>query len=246
MWQTSTKWRLNSHATACFSPVNPFVVAVILVAFFLPAVTAASPQTTTAYDNFPVASSADQTHPLAVGAKIPPGIVLTAIDGKPFNLDRAIHSKPTILIFYRGSWCPFCNIQMGQLEPLQPQLIALGYQTLAISPDLPKNLQTSVAKHQLTYTLLSDSDMVAAKAFGLAFTVDAPTIARMATHGVDLEEASGRTHHELPVPAAYVVDRAGVIRFAYTNPDFHVRVDPDALLAAAKANATSHAAVTMP
>lgn len=181
-----------------------------------------------------VAASADQTHPLTVGATLPPNLQPATIEGKPFDLDKAVRSKPTVLIFYRGGWCPFCNMQMGQLEEIEPKLEALGYQILAISADNPAHLKESIAKHQLTYTLLSDTDMAAAKAFGLAFRVDDATYAQMKNHNVDLEAASGRTDHILPVPAAYVLDRKGVIKFAYANPDFKVRVNPDDLLQAAK------------
>ena len=81
------------------------------------------------------------------------------------------------------------------------------------------------------FELLSDSDMDAARAFGLAFKVDDALVETYKTqYGIDLEASSGRTHHELPVPAAYVVDQAGMIRFAFVNPDYKVRVDSEKLL----------------
>ena len=98
----------------------------------------------------------------------------------------------------------------------------------AITPEL-------VAKHNLTYTLLSDSRMQASEAFGLPFHVDDATYSHMSTFGVNLEAATGTKRRELPVPAAYVLDRSGTIRFAYANPNFRVRVDPQKLLAAATA-----------
>ena len=180
-----------------------------------------------------VPASAAQTHPLAVGARVPRGITLTTIDGRPFDLDAAVASTPTVLIFYRGGWCPFCTRQMAQLSALEPRLKGLGYTLLAIGPDSPASLQKSKSEHDLNYTLLSDSDMVAAKKFGLAWRVSDADFAYMKDHGVDIEAASGRKHHLLPVPAAYVVDKQGVIRFAFTNPDFKVRVDPDKLYSAA-------------
>jgi peroxiredoxin len=182
-----------------------------------------------------VATSAEETHPLGIGAKIPRHLKLVDINGKHFNLNSSVAAKPTILIFYRGSWCPFCNLQMGQLEEIVPNLEAQGYQILAISPDLPENLRSSIDKHHLTYTLLSDSHMQASQAFGLAFHVDDATYARMSSFGVNLEAATGTKQRELPIPAAYVIDRSGTIRFAYSNPNFKVRVDPQALLAAATA-----------
>jgi len=76
--------------------------------------------------------------------------------------------------------------------------------------------------------------MIAARAFGLAYTVDSLTLTKMQLHGVDLEKASGQKHHMLPVPAAFVVDKKGIIRFAYSNPDPKKRVDPNDLLSEAR------------
>ena len=182
-----------------------------------------------------VPASAELTHPLKTGARVPPGLVLAGTNGKPFDLDKAIKAKPTVLIFYRGGWCPFCNAQMASLEQTQPKLTVLGYQLLAISPDTIGNESKSIDKHHLTYTLLSDSDLTAARAFGLAWRVNDETLTRMKGFGIDLEKATGRKLHMLPVPAAYVIDQTGAIRYAYANPDYKVRVNPDDLLAAAKA-----------
>lgn len=181
-----------------------------------------------------VAAAAEQARPLRVGQSVPANSTLTDIDGKPFDLNHAIASKPTVLIFYRGGWCPFCNNQMSHLEEIEPQLESEGYQLLAISPDKPESLKASIAKHTLTYTLLSDSSMNVTTAFGLAYKVDDDMMAKMKTFGVDLDAATGNSLHELPVPAAYVIDKTGVIRFEYANPDFRVRVNPDDLMAAAK------------
>lgn len=91
-----------------------------------------------------------------------------------------------------------------------------------------------MAKHDLAYSLLSDSNLEAAKAFGLAFALDDETLAQYQEYGIDLEEASGQRHHMLPVPAAYVFTRDGVAAFRYFNPDYKVRVEPQELLSAAR------------
>jgi len=160
-----------------------------------------------------------------------PAVTLRALDGSPVDLRQAVAKQPTVLIFYRGGWCPYCNRHLVDLEQLEPQLKDLGYQILAVSPDRPEELARSTRELELGYELLSDSDMVAARAFGLAFKVDDALVETYKTqYGIDLEGASGRTHHELPVPAAYVVDSAGLIHFAYANPDYKVRVDSQTLL----------------
>ena len=124
---------------------------------------------------------------------------------------------------------------MGQLAKIESKLTELGYQILAIGADRPEKLKESIAKHSMTYQLLSDSKMIASRAFGVAYRVDDKTLELYKSFGIDLEEASGEEHHQLPVPTAYVLATDGTIRFRYSNPDYKVRVDPDALLAAAEA-----------
>jgi peroxiredoxin len=181
----------------------------------------------------PVADSPEHIHPLGVG-DLAPGGVLRGIDGKSVELPNLIHAKPTVLIFYRGSWCPYCNLQMEQLMKLEPRLLALGYQILAISPDKPENLRLSLEKHKLNYTLLSDSSYNVIRAFGLAYQVDPVTVEKMKEFHVDLQAASGEPHDWLPVPSAYVLDTKGAIHFSYHNTDIKVRVDPEKLYEAAK------------
>jgi len=91
-----------------------------------------------------------------------------------------------------------------------------------------------MGEHGYAYELLSDVDMDAARAFGISFRLSAAEFARYRSFGVDLEERSGRAHHELPVPSVFVIDRAGIVRFAYSNPDYKIRIEADAVLAAAR------------
>lgn len=180
------------------------------------------------------AASAEEIHPLLTGMKIP-NVIVNNANGSPLHLYEAIEKQPTVLIFYRGGWCPYCNIHMGQLQSAEPELLKLGYQILAISADRPEKLRESIEKKHLNYTLLSDSSMACAQAFGIAFQVDEKTIERYKSYNMDLEEASGLTHHLLPVPAAFIIGTDGIIKFEYLNPNYKVRLDPDVLLAAARA-----------
>lgn len=121
---------------------------------------------------------------------------------------------------------------MAQIEA---ELHELGYQILAVSPDRPSEAEATFVKlEQPGYTVLSDSDMSIAQAFGLAYRMSDANVEKYREYGIDLEKSSGEDHHLLPVPAAYVVT-GGVVRFAYVNPDHRIRVDADVLLAAAKA-----------
>ena len=105
---------------------------------------------------------------------------------------------------------------------------------IAISTDQPSGLQQSLRKHDLGYTLLSDSRMQAARAFGIAWQVDDDGVAMYKRYGIDLEEASGETHHQLPVPSVFLVGRDGRIQYVYSNPDYKIRPDNDTLLRAAR------------
>ncbi|TYO97469.1 peroxiredoxin [Geothermobacter ehrlichii] len=172
--------------------------------------------------------------PLLIGNAIP-AVTLQDSEGRTIRLDQLTRGKPTILIFYRGGWCPYCNIQLADLGRIEPDLLRLGYQLVAISMDSPRFLRETRQKHAINYTLLSDSDANAAKAFGLAWRLEEPTFDQYRSLGFDIEQASGRKHHILPVPATFVVGTDGLISFAYVHPDFRIRVDGDVLLAAARA-----------
>ncbi len=181
-----------------------------------------------------VPDSAEQIVPIKVGQAVPDVALMTS-EGQAVQLADLLKTKPTILIFYRGSWCPYCNTQLGELKTIEGKLAQLGYQLIAISPDLPVNIQSSVEKHKLAYTILSDSSAEAAIAFGLAFRVDDALYAKYLNYDINLEKASGEKHHILPVPAALVIDATGTVSFAYVNSDYKKRVKTRDLLAAAEA-----------
>jgi len=124
---------------------------------------------------------------------------------------------------------------LGQLQEIHSELIELGYRIIAISPDRPEKVSELMEKRKLDYLLLSDSKMTAAKAFGVAYEVDEETLKLYKGFGINLEEASGEDHNLLPVPSVFVVGADGIIDFQYVNPDYKIRIDPDVLLAAAKA-----------
>ena len=107
----------------------------------------------------PVPNATEDVCPVKIGAQWPV-ISLTTVDGTQFDLNAAIAEQPTIVLYYRGGWCPYCNMQLGQLSRIEPQLLALGYQIIAVSPDRPAELQTSTDKLDVKYALLSDSKML--------------------------------------------------------------------------------------
>ena len=177
---------------------------------------------------------------MAPGVRVPP-VYVRALAGEKIALLRALERQPAVLVFYRGGWCPYCSGHLGQLKKAEPEIAARGYRIFAISADRPEKLRESVAEldiaEDVSYTLLSDAPLDAARAFGIAFQVDAETVSLYRRAGIDLEEASGETHHGLPVPSVFVVDAEGVIRFTHSNPDYKVRLAPEKLIAALDAMA---------
>ncbi len=174
--------------------------------------------------------------PLTVGTEAPVFVARNP-DGSDYRFDATAREAPAVLIFYRGGWCPFCNVQLGQLKQAEATLRERGYEVLFLSSDRPEILRSSlkddIENEVANYTLLSDAEAQAARAFGVAFRLDDATVARYKTGGLDLEEVAGNAQHILPVPAVFVVDRAGTIRFAHFNPDFRLRLSAEELLAAA-------------
>jgi peroxiredoxin len=181
-----------------------------------------------------IAASATEVHPLLLGTQAP-DIALKTSEGKDTSLWKQMDGKPAILVFYRGGWCPYCNTQLSELRLIIKDAAALGYRVIAISPDLPDELSKTMTRDRLDYTLLSDSRAEAIAAFGIAFRVDDETIRKYADYGINLEKSSGESHHALPVPSVFIVDRAHVLQFSFTHPDYRVRVPGDVILAAAKA-----------
>lgn len=172
---------------------------------------------------------------LQVGQPVPAATVRTERDSA-VDLRTAIAGQPTVLIFYRGGWCPFCTRHLTALAETEAELRAAGFQLLALSPDRPAKLRARPSHQKLPYTLLSDSGMTAAQAFGIAFRVEDALVSRYKqTHGIDLEADSGQTHHLLPHPAVFIVDRTGHVRYAHVNPDYKVRLTPAEIIAAARA-----------
>ncbi len=167
--------------------------------------------------------------PLLIGETIP-DIRLQSVGGQTVSLSGEVAKKPTILVFYRGGWCPYCSRQLAELRTLEPDLEKMGYQLIAVSTDSPENLKSSLDKNQLNYTLLSDADVMGAKAFGLAFKAPA-------AYGATLEKSSNGKNTEklLPVPAVFLLNQQGVIKFEYINPNFKERMSGKLLKAAAEA-----------
>ena len=185
-----------------------------------------------------IAASAAQVSPLLNGQYIPATVNVTTAEGKTLPLGKLLADKKTILFFYRGGWCPFCNTQMGQLKKIEMPLKKLGFQLIGISTDSVEDLQKSIGKHQLGYQLLSDFNSTASQAFGLAYyssqAVTDKYLSKMALKNPLQQNPAGDKRLILPVPAIYVIDSQGLVQFNYVNPNYKVRLHEALLLKAAQ------------
>jgi peroxiredoxin len=171
-----------------------------------------------------VASTPTEICPLLIGEKIPSATLLS-VDGKPVSTE-SLFSRPTVLVFYRGGWCPYCNKHLAALGAMETDMLNMGYQLVAVSPDAPEALRSTISKGKLTYQLLSDKEGAFTQAMGLAFKAPA-------NYGDLLKKSSdGGNPGILPVPAVYIVNTKSEVDFMYVNPDYKKRLGEGLLKAA--------------
>jgi peroxiredoxin len=186
-----------------------------------------------AEDAKPIAPTAAEAKPLKAGEKAPE-VVVRDLMGKEVALKDVYAESPTALIFYRGGWCPYCSKHLASLKEAEAGLKELGFKIVALSTDLPAGGLDTQKQTGVAYTLFSDSKVEAARAFGVAFQMDAATVAKYRVYGIKLDETTGESHNVLPVPSVFLIDKAGVIQFAQSNPDYEERISNEDLLKAAK------------
>ena len=173
-----------------------------------------------------IADSPENVSPLLIGEKIP-NIELANVEGKKMETDKIL-SKKTVLVVYRGGWCPYCNSQLADMQEIEKDILALGYQIIAISPDSPSFLKETETKDKLNYSLYSDSEGKFSQAVGIAFA--APE-----KYGKMLGKYSDEKNTSiLPVPTVYVLNEKQEIEFMYINPDYKKRLKGELLMAVLK------------
>jgi peroxiredoxin len=186
-------------------------------------------------DNEPTAPEALGTLPPDVGVAVgqpAPDAEVERQDGSKVKLRSLIEEGPILLVFYRGGWCPFCNSQIHALTRAYPEYRERGVTPVAISVDRPEEAATTQARYTIPFPVLSDPDLHAHRAYRAIHQADAAEVETLKGYGMDLERASGRTHHVIAVPAIFLIDRAGVVRWAHADPDYKVRPTDAQILAA--------------
>jgi peroxiredoxin len=158
-----------------------------------------------------------------------PDLALPDADGERVR----VADGPAVVVFYRGAWCPYCNLALRTYQQeVLPELENLGAKLIAVSPQLPDD---SLSTKDLEFAVLSDVDNELGRALGITFRLDPATKPAFDTLIGDVEKINGAEEWELPYPTALVVDGEGVIRFIDVHPDYTTRTDPADILAAVKA-----------
>ncbi|MGK5557559.1 peroxiredoxin-like family protein [Actinomadura kijaniata] len=168
---------------------------------------------------------------LNAGAKAP-SFALPSATGRTVALDELLAQGPVVLTFYRGAWCPYCNIALRSLQRHHDDITARGARLVAVSPQVPDESLSLAEKHGLAFDVLSDLGCDVAERYGLAFDLPDDLAAVYDGLGIDLHRSNAGHARTLPLPATYVIDRDGVIRWAFVTTDYTTRAEPADVLAA--------------
>lgn len=167
---------------------------------------------------------------LAVGSKAKDFTLRNALN-EEVTLYEELSKGPVVLNFYRGGWCPFCNLQLRAYEKILPEIKALGGQLIAISPQSPDNTLSQKEKEELTFQVLSDRNGLVAAKYNVLFEVpDYLQDVMQNRMGIDLADYNATSKWILPVPATFMIDESAIIRSVYVNPDFMARQEPADIL----------------
>lgn len=190
-------------------------------------------------DNAALQSLADGAR--KAGALFPAATLVNQTGGLT-DLGALMAQGPLVVTFYRGGWCPYCNLELRAYQSLLPDFAALGARLVAISPETPDNTLSTAEKNALAFDLLSDAKGQLADALGIRFELSDAVRALYQKFGHDLPARNGDDNWSLPMPATYVVARGGHIALANVDPDYRTRLDPALTLVALRDLAAARAA----
>jgi peroxiredoxin len=168
---------------------------------------------------------------LKVGERAP-DFTLSNAFGTPVTLYEELENGPVVLVFYRGAWCPFCNMHLHVLQESVPAFRRLGAQLIAVTPQRPDKSAEQIREDGLPFEVLSDLDDEVMKAYELYFELEPELVEVYLRHDLNLAEYNGEGRNVLPVPGTFVIDTNGVIRAVHADVDYKERMEPAAILTA--------------
>ena len=164
-----------------------------------------------------------------------PDFTLPDAQGRAVSLRELRRAGPAVVTFYRGGWCPYCNIQLRAYQSVLPEMTALGARLVAISPQLPDGSLSTAEANGLTFDVLSDVGNQVARRFGLVWSLPEELRAALRSNNKALPDINGDDTWELPAPATYVIAPDGCVELAAIDVDYRKRPEPDLILKALRA-----------
>ena len=174
------------------------------------------------------------TRALKVGERFP-DLVLPNAEGALMSINRLLADGPLVVTFFRGEWCPYCRLMLDALAATLPEIRALGAALVAITPEAGGRALTAKQNHNAGFEVLCDIDCGVGLNCGVVFRAPEPYRVLLLQYGTDLAERHGNPSWFLPVPATFVVDRDGTVRWRFISVDFTERAEPADILAALRA-----------
>jgi len=156
-------------------------------------------------------------------------------EGKAVALKDLIAKGPVVVTFYRGDWCPYCNLQLRALQARLEEIEKLGATLVAISPQVPDGSLTKSEISEMTFTVLSDQNAKVASQYGVAWEVPEFLLDHMhVDRNLDLEKINNGNGIVLPIPATFIIGTDGIIAWNYVNVDYRTRSEPEEIVEALK------------
>ena len=175
------------------------------------------------------------------GARFPALALMDQLNRK-VDLGDLANTQPLIVTFYRGGWCPYCNLELRAYQTALPAIEALGAKLVAVSPETPDNTLSTAEKNDLSFPVLSDIKGRLADALGIRFELSPAIQVLYQKFGHDLPVRNGDDRWSLPMPATFVVGKGGLIAYAFVDPDYRKRMDPSVAIDALRELASKSAA----
>ena len=168
---------------------------------------------------------------ISTGQKLPNFTLPNAV-GEEIALESLLAEGAVVVSFYRGGWCPYCNMELRALQAALPEIQARGATLVAISPETPDTSLSTKEKNELSFQVLSDRGNVLARQLGLVFALPESLRPIYRNFGIDIPAHNGDDTFELPLPATYVVSADGTIIYSFANADYTQRLDPAEIIKA--------------
>lgn len=168
--------------------------------------------------------------------QVAPDFTAPHVDGTgAFKLSDALQEGPVVLVYYRGDWCPYCNLQLMEYNKYVKQIAAYGAQIVAMSPQTVANSQYAEGSNPFDFAIVTDPENAIARTYGIVFELPAEINDLYAKFGFDLHIENDSKRAELPLAATYVIDQDGKVAYSFMDADYTKRAEPDAILTALKA-----------